>query len=314
MSAPRPPRWHGLLLVDKPSGLTSHDVVNRVRGLAGQRQVGHTGTLDPLATGLLALLLGSTTRLEPYLVKADKTYSGRLELGLSTDTDDISGRVLARQSGPWPEQAKVERALKRLEGPREQIPPAYSAIRVAGRRAHQAARAGAPLELKPRLVTARCLELTGYDPPHLDFRAEVSSGYYIRSLARDLGAGLGLGGALTSLRRERVGPWPVTQAALLSEMAGWSEDDWPLRLRPPAEALPHWPALTLAGDSLGRFGQGQTLAMVAETAAGPEAGDYKILDGQGRLIGLGQLSAPSFGGPSPRGPFLRPLRVFNSGQ
>lgn len=300
------PHWHGLLLLDKPEGLTSHDLVNLVRRAAGQRQVGHTGTLDPMATGLLVLLLGRATRLEPWLTKMDKAYWGQLELGLSTDTDDRTGQVLNRHSGPWPDQAAVCRALADRVGEMDQIPPVFSAIKVDGRRAYKAARAGEALELKPRRVTARSLELLDYRPPLIDFRAEVSSGYYIRSLARDLGQALGPGGALTGLRREKVGPWSVSQAVSPERLSAWTDEDWRQGLLPPAEALPHWPVLLLNEAELRRFGQGQKLSL---DSAPP--GQYKILDAHGRLCGLGEISPASLGGHhQPLGPFLRPLRVF----
>jgi len=301
------PRWHGFLLMDKPENLTSHDMVNRVRLRAGQRQVGHTGTLDPMATGLLVLLLGQATRLEPWLTKMDKTYSGQLELGLSTDTDDRTGQILSRQTGPWPDEFRVREALLGQVGEADQIPPAFSAIKVDGRRAYRAARAGETLSLKPRRVTARRLELVDYQPPRLDFWAEVSSGFYIRSLARDLGQDLELGGALTRLRRESVGPWRVDQAIGLQALEQWTDDDWREGLRPPAEALPHWPDLILSGTELIHFSQGRKLPM-----AGAVPGARKILDNRGRLWGLGEvIDELSFGeSQQPRGPFLRPLRVF----
>ena len=299
----------GLLLIDKPRDLTSHDVVARLRRLAGQKKIGHTGTLDPLATGLLAVLLGPATRLAPYLTEMGKTYQGRLELGLVTDTDDAAGRVLSRHPGPWPTESEVRRALKNGEGEVAQVPPAFSAVQVAGRRAYRAALAGDPLALQPRRVTAFRLELIRYEPPALYFAATVSSGYYIRALARDLGRDLGLeGGALTELKRTAIGPWTLDQAWTLEEVADWAEDAWRARLRPAAEALPHWPTLVLAKPGLaGHFTQGRRLP-----AAG-SAGRYKIMDDQGRLLGLGQIengAAPAGGASQPREPFLRPLRVF----
>ncbi len=306
MSRSRPPARHGLLLIDKPGGLTSHDVVARVRRVAGQKQVGHAGTLDPLATGLLAVLLGSATRLAPYLVKMDKVYWGRLELGVATDTDDLDGRVLERRPGPWPDEAAVRRAFAAREGEGDQTPPAFSAIKVAGRRAHQAARAGEALELAPRRVTARRLEMLAYEPPMVEFRAEVSSGYYIRSLVRDLGADLGPGAALAALRRERAGPWSLDQAVPLADLAEWTPRDWRARLLPPAQALPHLPAVVLEGEILVRFEMGQTVAAEATPVDGP----HKVLDPEGHLRGLGEFRPTSLGGGQPRGPFLRPLRVF----
>ena len=309
MRAKKEPRRHGLLLVDKPSGMTSHDVVAKVRQAAGQKRVGHTGTLDPMATGLMAVLLGSATRLEPWLTKMDKVYSGRIELGLATDTDDITGRVLERSSEPAPPEDVLRQALAEHVGSHDQRPPAYSAVKVAGRRSHQAARAGDALELKARPVVAHKLTLLAYEPPFLDFRAEVGSGYYIRSLARDLGADLGLGGALAALRRETVGPWSLDRAVTLEELAAWDEDDWRLKLAPPAEALPHLPAATLDEEAARRFCQGQRVP-APDSRPG---GTYKILDRDGSLLGLADCADPPLGESfTPLGPYLRPLRVFNT--
>jgi tRNA pseudouridine55 synthase len=309
VSAARIAHRHGLLLIDKPAGLTSHDVVARMRKLAGQKRVGHSGTLDPMATGLMVLLLGVATGLEPWLSGLDKSYCGQLELGLSTDTDDLEGRLLKRTAGPWPSEEALVRALGAREGWHEQVPPSYSAVKVQGRRAHQSARAGQPLELAARRVWAGRLRLVSYQPPLADFQAEVGSGYYIRSLARDLGRELGPGAALSRLRRETVGPWSLSRAAGLEQVAAWSEEDWGRGLIPPAEALPDWPALVLSDEESRRFFQGQTLARPEEPA-----GQYRILDPSGRLSGLGRVhDQGSLGAPAPRRPYLRPLRVFNYG-
>lgn len=307
-----PPHRHGLLLIDKPAEMTSHDVVAVIRRLAGQKRVGHTGTLDPMATGLMAVLLGSATRLEPYLVGMGKTYSGQMALGLSTDSDDITGLELSRHFGPWPEPDIINQALAGFEGERDQVPPAFSAIKVAGRRSYKAARAGEPLELPARRVTAHRLKVTAYQPPLVDFKAEVSSGYYIRSLARDLGLKLGLGGAaLTALRREKVGPWTLDQAFPLEQLRGWGEYEWREKITPPAQALPEMKAVTLDGEKARLFALGQKVSVPAE-----EPGTAKVLNPLGELIGLGELTkiTTSLGGDQPPGPYLRPLRVFETGR
>lgn len=305
----KPARFHGLLLVDKPGGLTSHDVVGRIRRFAGQRQVGHTGTLDPMATGLMGVLLGQATRLEPFLVKMNKCYEGTVRLGLSTDTDDLTGRVIAEKSGPWPGEAEVAAALAEQVGPSQQMPPAYSAIKIGGRKAYEIARGGGRPELTPRQVTALSLTVIKYDPPELSFRAQVSSGYYIRSLARDLGESLGLGGALTALRRLSVGPWPVEKALSLEAIGALSDDGLSRALIAPAEALPDLPTAVLTGPDLAAFRQGQPRPFKGQALSGP----YKVLDADGQLAGLAQIVQTSLGGQAPREPFLRPLRVFNLG-
>lgn len=209
----------GLILVDKPAGWTSHDVVARVRRLAGTRKVGHAGTLDPMATGLLILGLNSSTRLLTYIVGADKEYLATIRLGATTTTDDAEGEIVGR-ADPTALQAVTDAAIAdgiaALTGEIEQVPSAVSAIKVDGKRAYARVRAGEEVVLKPRPVTVGVFELLQarrqQDSVDLDVRVVCSSGTYIRSLARDLGAGLGVGGHLTALRRTRVGAYEVRLA------------------------------------------------------------------------------------------------------
>ncbi|MEO6826587.1 MAG: tRNA pseudouridine(55) synthase TruB [Microbacteriaceae bacterium] len=226
----------GILLVDKPAGWTSHDVVARVRRLAGTRKVGHAGTLDPMATGLLVAGIGSCTRLLTYVVGVDKEYTATVRLGASTSTDDAEGerlrtapaeRVLAVAP------SDIETAIARLTGEIQQIPSAVSAIKVDGKRAYARIRAGEDVHLAARAVTVSAFELLGsclVQPDStvgadagviwrdLTVRVECSSGTYVRALARDLGDALGVGGHLTALRRTRVGPFTVAKAAALESM------------------------------------------------------------------------------------------------
>lgn len=220
----------GLILVDKPGDWTSHDVVARVRRLAGTRKVGHAGTLDPMATGLLILGINSSTRLLTYIVGADKEYLATIRLGASTTTDDVEGDVTA-QAEPGALAAVADDAISdgiaALTGEIEQVPSAVSAIKVDGKRAYARVRAGEEVVLPPRAVTIETFELlatrrgqeaAGVPAIDLDVRVVCSSGTYIRSLARDLGAGLGVGGHLTALRRTRVGPFEVGDAAELETL------------------------------------------------------------------------------------------------
>ncbi|MDR3134886.1 MAG: tRNA pseudouridine(55) synthase TruB, partial [Deltaproteobacteria bacterium] len=193
-SQPSGQELNGLLLVDKPSGLTSHDLVARVRRVAGTKACGHAGTLDPMATGLLLVLVGPATKLSAYLAESEKSYLGEIRLGLVTDTLDATGRTISAWPGPFPVRERVASALKQMEGPSEQVPPLFSAIKVNGQAAYKAARAGKELDLKPRPVTAFRLSLEAYEPPLATVTAMVSKGYYVRSMARDLGLALGLGG------------------------------------------------------------------------------------------------------------------------
>ncbi|MFE4470378.1 tRNA pseudouridine(55) synthase TruB [Leifsonia sp. NPDC056824] len=220
----------GLILVDKPGGWTSHDVVARVRRLAGTRKVGHAGTLDPMATGLLILGVNSSTRLLTYIVGADKEYLATIRLGATTTTDDAEGDVTA-EADPAAVAAvsddDIARGIRALTGEIEQVPSSVSAIKVDGKRAYARVRAGEEVVLQPRAVTIAEFELLAARrlpeaaapvAIELDVRVVCSSGTYIRSLARDLGAGLGVGGHLTALRRTRVGPFDVREAGELDTL------------------------------------------------------------------------------------------------
>ncbi|MGN6302930.1 MAG: tRNA pseudouridine(55) synthase TruB [Angustibacter sp.] len=220
----------GLVVVDKPAGWTSHDVVARVRRLAGTRKVGHAGTLDPMATGVLVVGVERATRLLTYLVGADKTYTATVRLGACTVTDDAEGDVTQ-----WAEPARldavtaadVDAAVARLTGPIEQVPSAVSAIKVNGQRSYARVRGGEQVELAARPVTVhrfevidRCaVDADGHRVLDLDVEVEVSSGTYVRALARDLGEALGVGGHLTALRRTAVGPYTLDVARSLEALA-----------------------------------------------------------------------------------------------
>ncbi|MDR1051802.1 MAG: tRNA pseudouridine(55) synthase TruB [Deltaproteobacteria bacterium] len=301
------PELSGVLLVDKMVGITSHDLVNIVRRISGQKSVGHAGTLDPMATGLMTVLLGQATKLEPWLVKADKTYLGSAHLGLATDTDDITGQMLSKWSGSYPDFPEIEAAMKSLEGPSEQTPPAYSAVKVAGRPAYKAARQGHPLDLPPRKVVARVLKPLDWSPPLLTFEASVSSGYYVRALARDLGRLLGLGGgALASLRRLSSGAFTIDRASALPSDRGTLEK----KLISPREALAHIPELVLSLDEVRLLCSGRRLPAPPDRAAG----QYLVAGPGGRLAAVVEISASppvmEGGAQKPPRPFLRPLRVF----
>jgi tRNA pseudouridine55 synthase len=213
----------GLVIVDKPPGMTSHDVVARIRRLAGTRRVGHAGTLDPMATGVLVVGVAKATRLLGHLALSEKEYSATIRLGQATDTDDAEGQVIAETPADGIGRDAIEAAAAALTGEIQQIPPGYSAVKVAGQRAYRLARQGAAPELAARAVTVR--EFTVHavrgSGGLLDVDASVtcSSGTYIRALARDLGAALGVGGHLTALRRTRVGPYRVADAHTLDQLA-----------------------------------------------------------------------------------------------
>jgi tRNA pseudouridine55 synthase len=221
VSAPLTP---GLVVVDKPAGWTSHDVVAKMRRLAHTRRVGHAGTLDPMATGVLVVGVGAATRLLHHLVLTDKAYTATVRLGESTVTDDAEGEVTRSASAAHLEERQVRAAMAPLTGDIEQVPSAVSAIKIDGQRAYKRARAGEAVELAARPVTVRRFTATGFRRPapdllDVDVEVECSSGTYVRALARDLGSALGVGGHLTALRRTRVGPFALDTARTLDQLA-----------------------------------------------------------------------------------------------
>lgn len=221
---PRPPAQDGLIIVDKPAEWTSHDVVGRMRRLARTRKVGHAGTLDPMATGVLVLGVGAATRLLHHLVLTDKAYTATIRLGQSTVTDDAQGEVTAWASAAGVHDHAVRTALGPLTGAIEQIPSAVSAIKVEGQRSYKRVRDGETVELAARPVTVGRFEALAFhrttpDLFDVDVEVECSSGTYVRALARDVGAALGVGGHLTALRRTRVGPFGLDVARSLDALA-----------------------------------------------------------------------------------------------
>ncbi len=215
----------GLVVIDKPGGLTSHDVVSRVRRLAGTRKVGHAGTLDPMATGVLVLGVDRATRLLGHLMLTDKAYDATVRLGQTTTTDDAEGDALVAVSAAGLDEARVRAVAATFVGELQQVPSAVSAIKVDGRRAYARVRAGETVELEPRPVTVHSLDVHDVrrpgDAPDLldvDLSVRCSSGTYIRAIARDLGAALGVGGHLTGLRRTAVGPYDLGVARTLEQL------------------------------------------------------------------------------------------------
>ena len=209
----------GLLVVDKPAGWTSHDVVGRCRRLAGTRKVGHAGTLDPMATGVLVLGVGRATRLLGHLALTDKAYDATIRLGATTVTDDAEGEVVTSQDASAVTDEDVLAGLRALTGAISQVPSAVSAVKVDGVRSYARVRAGEQVELAARSVVVSRLELRARRGDDLDVTVECTSGTYVRALARDLGAALGVGAHLTALRRSRVGPFGLAQARTLEQHA-----------------------------------------------------------------------------------------------
>ena len=268
------PTVDGLLLVDKPAGCTSHDVVAIARRALGVRRVGHGGTLDPFATGLLVLLVGRATRLLPYLEGEPKVYAATIRLGDETDTDDATGRVV--RAAPVPDRAAVEQAMRGLTGTIQQRPPAYSAKQVAGQRAHAAARRGAPIDLAPAAVTVHEWIVHEWRRDEVDVTVTCSAGTYVRALARDVGRAAGSAAHLGALRRLRSGPFDVRDAATLDAVRSGGAS-----LLPPVAAVPSMPFLTLDADSVRQVRMGRDVAV-----AGPGADRAALVDHAGTLVAI----------------------------
>lgn len=275
----------GILLVDKPQGVTSHDVVARARRLLGTRKVGHAGTLDPMATGLLVLGVDSATRLLSYLVGLDKEYTATIRLGVATDTDDAEGAVTATTDAQAVTDAAITAGIAALTGPIEQVPSSYSAIKVDGRRAYDRARAGEEVQLRARPVTIHEFALEGVrrEDQYVDLEVRVvcSSGTYIRALARDLGAALGVGGHLTALRRTLVGPFAVADASVLADPRTTPDAVAPPLQHPAEVAARLFPVVRLDAAQTRDIAHGKRVDIAA-----PDAEIAAACTPEGQLAGL----------------------------
>ncbi|HEV2372036.1 MAG TPA: tRNA pseudouridine(55) synthase TruB [Streptosporangiaceae bacterium] len=292
MSAPS-----GLIIVDKPAGWTSHDVVARLRRLAGTRRVGHAGTLDPMATGVLVVGVEKATRLLGHLALTDKEYEATIRLGQATDTGDAEGSVTSGAPAAGVALTAVRAAAARLTGEVQQVPPAVSAIKVGGRRSYQLARAGKPPELPPRTVTVAAFEVltARCENDLLDVEVTVtcSSGTYVRALARDLGEALGVGGHLTRLRRRRVGHYDLSQARTLDQLAEAAASDLVMPMSVAAAAA--FPSWHLTQDQARSLAFGSKLP-----GAGLPGGPVAALSPDGGLVALVEERAG----------VVRPVAVF----
>lgn len=287
---------NGVLLLDKPEGPTSHDAVAAARRALRLRRIGHTGTLDPFASGLLLLCLGPATRLSEYLTALPKRYTATLRLGIATDTDDRTGETLRTNEG-WRELSRdaVEAAVRAQVGTILQVPPTYSAKKVGGERMYAAARRGAAVEREPVEVTIYQIRILRYDAPEIDLEVECGSGTYIRAIGRDVGEALGVGGHLTELRRTRVGRFDVADAVPLDRL----EDAAAVRaaLLTPAEAVGHLPAVRLAEEDARAVRHGRA---VAAGAGGEAGGPVALLSADGGLLAVGERDDAT----------IRPRKVF----
>lgn len=274
----------GVLVIDKPVGMTSHDVVQVVRKGTNIRRAGHTGTLDPRASGVLIVLVGPAVRLSEYVSASDKRYQAVITLGKKTDTFDEDGKQLASAEVNVTEE-QFEKELKTFIGDIEQVPPPYSAVKVQGRKAYEMAREGEEVDLAPRIISVYSLEMLEWAPPEVVIDIFCSSGTYVRSLANDLGERLGCGATLTGLRRTKSGRFTLRDAVPLRKLnEAFTDGTWYQYLIPAAEALSDWPALELSNEEMETVRHGNRIPAIPT----PEK-KARGISQQGELVALLEL-------------------------
>jgi len=315
----RGPEPAGVLNLNKPAGMTSHDVVEAVRKLLGVRRVGHTGTLDPQATGVLPVCVGRATKIAQYLTQADKEYVLTLRLGIATDTQDAAGREISRVEEVRVSRAEVEAILPRFTGTIRQVPPLFSAKRVGGERLYHLARRGQVVERTPVALTVHALELLGMEGPCVRLRVHCSKGTYARALCDDIGRALGVGGHLQDLVRTRSGRFALAEALTLDALAervraGRLDEV----LMPVGEALEHLPAVRVAPEASRAVMHGAALPASAVVSFPPEITKgslARVLGYRRQLLSLAEstIDGHEFAGSDPRRVVLQPVRVFASG-
>jgi len=294
----------GVLVVDKPTGLTSHDVVQIIRRGTNIRRAGHTGTLDPRASGVLVILIGPAVRLSEYVSASDKRYQAVVRLGTSTDTYDADGRVLSTSAVEISEE-QFEQVLQQFVGTIEQVPPPYSAVKVKGKKAYEMAREGEEVDLEPRTINVYSLELLEWAPPEAVIDVYCSSGTYVRSLAHDLGEKLGCGAHLVGLRRTKSGRFTLRDAVPLRKLQeAFHAGNWYQYLIPAAEALADWPSVELDPDEVEEVRHGHRV----KAKEGDQPKMVRGVSTQGELVALMELL------PSEDGTYLewQPKKVFFS--
>jgi tRNA pseudouridine55 synthase len=291
----------GVLVVDKTGGVTSFDAVALVRRRLGLKRVGHAGTLDPDATGVLPMLLGEATKLMAYLADQDKEYVATLRLGVTTDTGDLSGRVMAETAVPEIDGRQFELACRPFVGRIKQVPPMYSAVHHEGRRLYELAREGIEVVREPREVVIHAIEVQEVRLPAVRLRVVCGKGTYLRTLAADLGATLGCGAVVERLVRTRVGPFTLADAVAWEALAAEPAAALWARVRPAESALIDWPSLRLDIRAVHRFEHGQSIEIAP---AGTASGTFvRVHAADGRLLGVGEVID---------GNRTRPVRVLHA--
>jgi tRNA pseudouridine55 synthase len=280
---------NGILLLDKPAGITSNAALQQVKRLFNAAKAGHTGSLDPLATGLLPLCFGEATKMSGYLLDSDKRYVGTLKLGVRTRSADAEGEIIETRPLGELDAARIEAALQEFVGEIEQIPPMHSAVKVYGTPLYKLAHQGKEIERQPRTVTIHSLRLLRFEADEVDIELHCSKGTYVRTLAEDIGEVLGCGAHLAALRRTASGPFDLTRAVSLERLeevsAGEGVEALDALLLPMDEALADWPEIRLSANSAHYLQQGQPVLV----PRAPTAGWVRLRRDDGRFLGVGQI-------------------------
>lgn len=303
---------NGLLIIDKPQGMTSHDVVARARRLLREKRIGHAGTLDPLATGVLVLCIGHATRLSEYLLGEDKAYDGVIKLGERTNTDDAEGEVIATRPVPAIRDEDLRRLEQQFSGEIAQVPPQFSAMQKDGQRAYALARKGETVELDARTVTIRKMQLTIVDDTSIqnpkskivNLKVRCTAGTYIRSLARDIGEALGCGGHLIALRRTQAGVFTLTDAVTLEQVEQAAKEGRAESLLLPMDrAVSNWPEVRLDDEQTRKLLNGQRLLLPLPAGEGwGEGALLRVYNSRNNFIAISQWD----------GKMLAPVKVFDA--
>lgn len=293
---------HGYLVIDKPAGWTSHDVVGRLRRLLREKRIGHAGTLDPAATGVLPVAVGHATKTLEFLTDASKTYLAEITFGVETDSFDADGRVTAIADSSGVDADAIRSVLDESLGPQLQVPPMHSAIKIDGQRLYEAARRGEVIDRPPRAVTFHVLALVDWVPPSATVLVDCSKGTYVRSLAHDLGRAVGPGAHLSNLVRLRSGPFTLCEAWSLTELAALGDaapesihDSWPSIAMHPDAALASLPAILVDEAMAGRWRQGKTIAVDGATVRPLDDAYCRTYDASGHWLGIGRADRESGG-------------------
>lgn len=279
----------GILLLDKPLGITSNQALQQVKRLFQAQKAGHTGSLDPLADGLLPICFGGATKVSAYLLDADKRYRMRAKLGVSTTTQDAEGEVLETRPADQVTEEALRETVGRFVGNLQQVPPMYSALKHKGERLYKLAREGKEVEREPRPITIYESELIAFEPPEFELDVRCSKGTYVRTLAADIGDALGCGAHVTALTRTGVGPYAGANMVSMAQLEAALEADGPQALDafllPIDSALDNWPAVRMSADTAFYLGQGQPV-MVPNA---PVSGYVRLYDANERFVGVGEI-------------------------